>query len=66
MKDRCLENNRREYLFVPVVLGRSDLKGLVQVKDGLMGRPIALYSEKTLSPRTRIRIVDKSRRPGND
>ena len=46
--------------FVPVVLGSSDLKGLVQVKDGLDGgESIVLYSEKTLSPRTRIRIVDK-------
>ncbi len=46
--------------FVPVVLGSSDLEGLVQVRDGLEGgEAIVLYSEKTLSSRSRIRIVDK-------
>ncbi|MGD9639424.1 MAG: efflux RND transporter periplasmic adaptor subunit [Alphaproteobacteria bacterium] len=46
--------------FVPVVLGSADLEGQVQVRDGLKGgENVILYSEKNLSPRSRIRIVDK-------
>jgi HlyD family secretion protein len=46
--------------FAPVVLGSSDLSGQVQVRDGLKGgESIVLYSEKNLSVRSRIRIVDK-------
>lgn len=46
--------------FVPVTLGSADLDGQVQVKNGLKGgENIILYSEKLLSPQSRIRIVDK-------
>lgn len=45
--------------FVAVKLGRSDLDGHVQVLNGLkVGDQIAVYSEKALSPRTRIRVVE--------
>ena len=46
--------------FTPVVLGRSSLDGLVQVLEGLsVGDQIVLYSEKTLSAKSRINIVDR-------
>jgi HlyD family secretion protein len=46
--------------FVPVRLGRGDLDGRVQVLDGLkVGDVIVLYSEKPLSTRSRIHVVDR-------
>ena len=45
--------------FVPVKLGRTDLEGHVQVLDGLKtGDAIVLHSEKVLTPRSRIHVVD--------
>ncbi len=46
--------------FVPVRLGRSDLEGRVQVLDGLKaGDVVVQYSEKPLTPRSRIHVVDR-------
>lgn len=46
--------------FIPVSLGVSDLNGMVVVRDGLtVGDQVVLYSEKALSARSRIYIVDK-------
>jgi hypothetical protein len=46
--------------FVPVRLGRSDLEGRVQVLDGVkVGDAIVLYSEKPLTPRSRIHEVER-------
>lgn len=46
--------------FVPVKLGRADLEGHVQVLDGLKaGDAIVLHSEKVLTPRSRIHVVDQ-------
>lgn len=46
--------------FVPVKLGRADLDGHVQVLDGLKaGDAIVLYSEKALSERSRIHVVER-------
>lgn len=46
--------------FVPVVLGRSDLEGRVQVLKGLApGDSIVLYSEKALTARSRIHVVER-------
>lgn len=48
--------------FVQIELGRSDLDGNVQVMAGLAaGDPIIVYSEKALSARSRIQIVDRLR-----
>ncbi|MCP5277161.1 MAG: efflux RND transporter periplasmic adaptor subunit [Thiobacillus sp.] len=45
--------------FVPVRLGRSDLDGRMQVVEGLKaGDRIVVYSEKTLGPKSRIRVVE--------
>lgn len=45
--------------FTPVKPGTSDLDGYVQVPDGLaQGDRVVLYSEKTLSARSRIKVVD--------
>lgn len=45
--------------FVPVKLGRADLEGHVQVLEGLKaGDAIVLHSEKVLTPRSRIHVVD--------
>lgn len=47
-------------VFVPVKLGRADLEGQVQVLDGLKaGDAIVLHSEKALSTRSRIQVVDR-------
>lgn len=44
--------------FTPVKLGVSDLDGRVQVQDGLSsGDTIVLYSEKTLTARSRLHVV---------
>jgi len=46
--------------FTPVVLGRSSLDGQVQVVKGVsVGDQVVLYSEKALSAKSRIYIVDR-------
>lgn len=46
--------------FTPVVLGRSSLDGLVQVVKGLsVGEKVVLYSEKAVSAKSRIHIVER-------
>ena len=46
--------------FSPIKLGASDLNGYVQVLDGLKnGDQVVTYSEKTLSARSRIHVVDR-------
>lgn len=46
--------------FTPVKLGASDLNGLVQVREGLnKGDQVVTYSEKALSARSRIHVVDR-------
>ena len=46
--------------FSPVKLGASDLNGYVQVLEGLKnGDQVVTYSEKTLSARSRIHVVDR-------
>ncbi|MDE2433718.1 MAG: efflux RND transporter periplasmic adaptor subunit [Burkholderiales bacterium] len=50
----------KDLVFTPIKLGRSDLEGRIQVKEGLMpGDRVVLYSEKALTARSRIRIVDR-------
>jgi RND family efflux transporter MFP subunit len=45
--------------FTPVKLGASDLDGRVQVSEGLKaGDQVVLYSEKTLTERSRIDVVE--------
>lgn len=45
--------------FTPVKLGVGDLDGFVQVREGIAaGDQVVVYSEKALTPRSRIRIVD--------
>jgi HlyD family secretion protein len=45
--------------FTPVKLGASDLDGWVQVRDGLKnGDRIVMYSEKALSVRSRVHVVE--------
>ena len=45
--------------FSPVKLGASDLNGYVQVREGLKnGDQIVTYSEKALTARSRIHVVD--------
>lgn len=45
--------------FSPVKLGTSDLNGYVQVREGLKnGDQIVTYSEKALTARSRIHVVD--------
>ncbi len=47
-------------VFVPVKLGRADLDGRVQVLDGLKaGDAIVLHSEKALTERSRIQVVER-------
>ena len=46
--------------FMPVVLGRSDLDGHVQVEKGLaVDDRLVVYSEKALTARSRIHVVDR-------
>lgn len=46
--------------FAPIQLGRADLDGYVQAKAGIeAGSRIVVYSEKTLSPKSRIRVVER-------
>lgn len=52
-----LDNNRLK--FIPVTFGRSDLDGNVQALRGLIpGDRIVVYSEKALTARNRIHVVD--------
>jgi HlyD family secretion protein len=47
-------------IFTPLTLGRSDLYGNVQVINGLGERDrVVVYSEKALSARSRIHIVER-------
>lgn len=49
-----------ELRFVPLVLGAADLEGLVQVREGLAdGDRVVLYSEKALTARSRVRVVER-------
>ena len=49
-----------EMAFVPLVLGRSDLDGWVQVEKGLAtGDQVVLYSEKPLHGRSRTHVVER-------
>lgn len=51
--------------FVPVRLGQAGLDGRVQVLEGLKaGDRVVVYSEKELSERSRIRVVDALAGPG--
>ena len=46
--------------FSPVTLGASDLDGIVQVREGLRtGDQIVTYSEKALTGRSRVKVVDR-------
>lgn len=46
--------------FTPVKLGTADLDGRVQVREGLKtGDQVVLYSEKTLTARSRIEVVER-------
>lgn len=46
--------------FTPLALGRSDLDGQVQVVKGLKaGDQLVVYSQKALTIRSRIRVVDR-------
>lgn len=46
--------------FMPVVLGRSDLDGRVQVEKGLAaGDQLVVYSEMALTARSRIHVVNR-------
>lgn len=48
--------------FAPLMLGRSDLDGNVQVRKGLAGgEQVVLYSEKALTANSRIRVVERIR-----
>jgi HlyD family secretion protein len=54
---QLLDNELR---FTPVKLGASDLEGWVQVLEGLKnGDQLILYSEKALTQRNRIHIVER-------
>jgi RND family efflux transporter MFP subunit len=47
-------------LFTPIKLGASDLDGHVQVREGLNdGDQIVTYSEKALTARRRIKVVER-------
>ena len=46
--------------YTPVSLGATDLEGQVQVREGLKaGDHIVVYSEKALTPRSKIDVVDQ-------
>ena len=46
--------------FAPVKVGATDLDGLVQILDGLKaGERIVVYSQRALSPRRRVKIVER-------
>lgn len=49
-----------DLVFTSVTLGRADLEGRVQVLDGLSeGDSIVVYSEKALSARNRVHVVER-------
>lgn len=49
-----------DLVFTGITLGRSDLEGRIQVTKGLAtGDRVVLYSEKTLTTRSRIHVVDR-------
>ncbi len=49
-----------DLFFSPVTLGAADLTGLVQVQQGLdVGDRVIVYSEKALSARSRIHLVEQ-------
>lgn len=49
-----------ELAFAPVKLGMSDLNGNVQITEGLStGDQIVIYSEKALSTKSRINVVEQ-------
>lgn len=53
------KHNNGEIAFVRVEVGASDLEGRVQVLRGIsVGDEVVLYSEKPLSERSRIKIVE--------
>lgn len=46
--------------FTPVKLGATDLEGLVQIVEGLRGgEQVVLYSQRALTSRSRIKVVDR-------
>lgn len=46
--------------FIPVLLGRADLEGNVQVRKGLAtGEKVVVYSADSLHARSRVRVVDR-------
>jgi RND family efflux transporter MFP subunit len=46
--------------FTPVKLGVADLEGRVQVLEGLsIGEPVVIYSDKALTARSRIKVVER-------
>ncbi len=46
--------------FTPITVGDSDLNGQVQVRNGLkIGNRVIVYSEKTLTKRHRLHVVDR-------
>lgn len=46
-----------QLVFVPIILGRADLEGYVQVAEGLsVGDELILYSEKALTATSRLQI----------
>ena len=49
-----------DLVFTPVTLGRSNLDGVVQVVKGLSaGDQVVVYSEKPLSTKSRIHVVER-------
>lgn len=46
--------------FTPVKSGATDLEGRVQIFEGLQGgEQVVLYSQRALTPRSRIKVVDQ-------
>ena len=46
--------------FAPLRLGRADLDGQVQVREGLAaGDAVVVYSEGTLGPKSRVHVVER-------
>lgn len=46
--------------FTPVKSGAADLEGRVQIIEGLQGgEQVVLYSQRALTPRSRIKVVDQ-------
>ena len=50
----------RDLAFAPLILGRADLEGRVQVIKGLaVGDRVVVYSDKALNTKSRIHIVER-------